>query len=444
VALGSIAIRADNLGKRYRLGTSAPYKTLRESLPGLFRGAARGIRALGSGPREEESFWALRDVSFEVGHGEVVGVIGRNGAGKSTLLKILSRITWPTEGRALIYGRVGSLLEVGTGFHPELTGRENIFLNGAIMGMRKAEIAAKFDEIVAFSEVDKFVDTAVKHYSSGMYVRLAFAIAAHLEPEILIVDEVLAVGDLAFQQKCLGKMSEVSQQGRTILFVSHNMAVVEKLCQRAIVLQNGRIDFQGETEEAIHHYMNKMLDANKAEGHTFDLSGAKDRRSHVGKLLKRLELFGSDDLPVLEGVRLGSSLKLKVHFDLPRPTRSFDVGLGFESMFGQRIFTAHSVFEPERPAGERVGPQVFVCEIPSFTLMPGLYIIKIWLDINHSEADLVNYAARVNVLESDYYGSGKAPWNGTFVLKHNWYVEEPSQLEREVAKAASLAGEPGA
>jgi lipopolysaccharide transport system ATP-binding protein len=441
--LGSIAIQAENLGKRYRLGSSAPYKTLRESLPDFFRAAAQSVRAMGSGPREEEVFWALRDVSFQVGHGEVVGVIGRNGAGKSTLLKILSRITWPTEGRALIYGRVGSLLEVGTGFHPELTGRENIFLNGAIMGMRKAEIAAKFDEIVAFSEVDKFVDTAVKHYSSGMYVRLAFAIAAHLEPEILIVDEVLAVGDLAFQQKCLGKMSEVSQQGRTILFVSHNMAVVEKLCQRAIVLQNGRIDFQGNTDEAIHHYMNKMLDANKADGHTFDLNEAPDRRSRVGKLLKKIELYGSDDLPVIEGVRLGSSLKLKVHFDLPQPTSSFDVGLGFESMFGQRIFTAHSLFEAERPTGERVGPQVFVCEIPSFTLMPGLYLIRIWLDINHAEADLINYAARVNVVESDYYGSGKPPWNGTFVLKHNWYIEEPLRLESEVAKAASLAGETG-
>ena len=421
--MSSIAIRAEGLGKRYKLGSSAPYKTLRESLPGFVRGAARKVRSLGSGSSQDEVFWALRDVSFDIGHGEVVGVIGRNGAGKSTLLKILSRITWPTEGRALIHGRIGSLLEVGTGFHPELSGRENIYLNGAIMGMRKAEIAAKFDEIVAFAEVDKFVDTAVKHYSSGMYVRLAFAIAAHLEPEILIVDEVLAVGDLAFQQKCLGKMSEVSRAGRTILFVSHNMAVVEKLCQRAIVLQDGEIDFQGDTEVAIHHYMNKMLTANPAEGHAFDLTEAADRRSPVGKLLNRVELYTDDDLPVREGIRLGSGLKLKVYFDLPKPTRSFDVGLGFESMFGQRMFTAHSLFEPDRPTEERIGPQVFVCDIPSFTLMPGLYTVKIWLDINHAEADQVNYAARVNVVESDYYGSGKAPWNGAVVLKHNWYVE---------------------
>jgi len=421
--LSSIAIRAEGLSKRYKLGSSASYKTLRESLPGFVRDAARKVRALGSGSAQDDIFWALRDVSFDIGHGEVVGVIGRNGAGKSTLLKILSRITWPTEGHALIHGRVGSLLEVGTGFHPELSGRENIFLNGAIMGMRKAEIAARFDEIVAFAEVDKFVDTAVKHYSSGMYVRLAFAIAAHLEPEILIVDEVLAVGDLAFQQKCLGKMSEVSRAGRTILFVSHNMAVLEKLCQRAIVLQNGEIDYQGDTEDAIHHYMNKMLTTNQADGHTFDLSEATDRRSPVGKLLKRVELYTDDELPVGEGIRLGSGLRLKVHFDLPKPTRSFDVGLGFESMFGQRMFTAHSLFEPDRPTEERIGPQVFVCDIPSFTLMPGLYTVKIWLDINHAEADQVNYAARVNVMESDYYGSGKAPWNGAVVLKHKWYIQ---------------------
>ena len=425
--MSSIAIRAEGLGKRYTLGSSAPYKTLRESLPGMFRSAARKVSALASGGSHGEHFWALRDVSFDIGHGEVVGVIGRNGAGKSTLLKILSRITWPTEGRALIHGRVGSLLEVGTGFHPELSGRENIFLNGAIMGMRKTEIAAKFDEIVEFAEVEKFVDTAVKHYSSGMYVRLAFAIAAHLEPEILIVDEVLAVGDLTFQQKCLGKMSEVSRAGRTILFVSHNMAVVEKLCQRTIVLRNGMIDFQGETDEAIHHYMNNVLAANQAGGHTFDFSEAVDRRSRVGKLLKRVELYADDGLPVREGIRLGSGLKLKVYFDLPKPVRRFDVGLGFDSVFGQRMFTAHSVFEPDRSTGEGDGPQVFVCDIPSFTLMPGLYNIKIWLDINHAEADMVNYAARVNVLESDYYGTGKAPWNGAIVLKHNWYVETPDR-----------------
>ncbi len=421
--MSSIAIRSEGLSKRYRLGESAPYKTLRESLVDVFRGSGSKARALASGGNSDETFWALRDVSFDVEYGEVVGVIGRNGAGKSTLLKILSRITWPTEGRALIHGRVGSLLEVGTGFHPELTGRENIFLNGAIMGMQRAEIAAKFDEIVAFAEVEKFVDTAVKHYSSGMYVRLAFAIAAHLEPEILIIDEVLAVGDLAFQQKCMGKMSEVSQSGRTILFVSHNMAVVEKLCTRCIVLHGGEVEFEGRTSDAVHHYLNRMISPEDEHSHIFELGECSNRKSNVGRLMQRIELYTDDDLPVREGIRIGAGLKVKVFFDLPKPTRSFDIGLAFDSMFGQRIFTAHSLFEPNRPENERVGPQVYVCEIPSFTLMPGLYNIRIWMDINHSEADLINYAARLTVIESDYYGTGKAPWNGAVVLKHKWYVE---------------------
>ena len=425
--MSSIAIRAEGLGKRYRLGTGGSYKTLREFLPGLVSGAVKRVRSAGAEASKPESFWALRDVSFDVNHGDVVGVIGWNGAGKSTLLKIFSRITWPTEGRAAIHGRIGSLLEVGTGFHPELTGRENIFLNGAIMGMRRHEIASKFDEIVTFAEVDKFIDTPVKHYSSGMYVRLAFAIAAHLEPEILIVDEVLAVGDLAFQQKCLGKMSEVSRGGRTILFVSHNMAVVEKLCQRAIVLHHGRIAYEGKTADAIHHYLNSTLAPNNPDGHIFCLSNCTNRRSNVGKLLDRIELYTDDDLPVLEGIRIGTGLKAKIFFNLPKPARSFDMGLGFDNMIGQRVFTAHSLFEPDRPSGEWVGPQVFVCDIPSFALTPGTYNVRVWLDVNHVEADLVDQAARLMVLESDYYGTGKAPWNGAVVLKHNWRLEQPTR-----------------
>jgi lipopolysaccharide transport system ATP-binding protein len=425
--VSSIAIRAEGLGKRYRLGTGGSYKTLREFLPGLVSGAVKRVRSAGAEASKPESFWALRDVSFDVNHGDVVGVIGWNGAGKSTLLKIFSRITWPTEGRAAIHGRIGSLLEVGTGFHPELTGRENIFLNGAIMGMRRHEIASKFDEIVTFAEVDKFIDTPVKHYSSGMYVRLAFAIAAHLEPEILIVDEVLAVGDLAFQQKCLGKMSEVSRGGRTILFVSHNMAVVEKLCQRAIVLHHGRIAYEGKTADAIHHYLNSTLAPNNPDGHIFYLSNCTNRRSNVGKLLDRIELYTDDDLPVLEGIRIGTGLKAKIFFNLPKPARSFDMGLGFDNMIGQRVFTAHSLFEPDRPSGEWVGPQVFVCDIPSFALTPGTYNVRVWLDVNHVEADLVDQAARLMVLESDYYGTGKAPWNGAVVLKHNWRLEQPTR-----------------
>src|SRR5437868_3345067 len=235
--MSDLAIRCENLSKQYRIGSIERYQTLRDTISNSFR-RIRTISQNGNG-----YIWALNDVSFEIKRGEVVGIIGLNGAGKSTLLKILSRITGPTVGRAEIHGRVGSLLEVGTGFHTELTGRENIFLNGAILGMRKAEITSRFDEIVAFSEVEKFLDTPVKHYSSGMYIRLAFAIAAHLEPEILIVDEVLAVGDMAFQKKCLGKMNDVSRGGRTVVFVSHNMAAVENLCRRGLVMQRGRLVF---------------------------------------------------------------------------------------------------------------------------------------------------------------------------------------------------------
>jgi lipopolysaccharide transport system ATP-binding protein len=229
-----------HLGKQYQIGARATYRTIREALVASVRGMARSIRR-GSTRRSQERFWALSDVSFDVAHGDVIGIIGRNGSGKSTLLKILSRIVEPTRGEAHLRGRVASLLEVGTGFHPDLTGRENVYLSGAILGMRRTEIAQKFDEIVDFAEVDRFIDTQVKHYSSGMYLRLAFAVAAHLEPDILIVDEVLAVGDAAFQKKCLGKMGTVARHGRTVLFVSHNMGAVVSLCSRALLLDAGRL-----------------------------------------------------------------------------------------------------------------------------------------------------------------------------------------------------------
>jgi lipopolysaccharide transport system ATP-binding protein len=245
--MSEIAISVENLGKRYRIGgPQERYKRFTETVMGTLTAPLRHVRNLGKPIPPDETLWALRDVSFEVKEGEVVGIIGRNGAGKSTLLKLLSRITEPTEGEIRVRGRVGSLLEVGTGFHPELTGRENIYLNGAILGMRRAEIAQKFDEIVAFAEIEKFLDTPVKRYSSGMYVRLAFAVAAHLEPEVLVVDEVLAVGDVAFQKKCLGKMEAVSKGGRTVLFVSHNMAAIENLCRTGVVLDRGRVDFIGQ------------------------------------------------------------------------------------------------------------------------------------------------------------------------------------------------------
>lgn len=253
--MSASAIRVEGLWKQYVIGGRERVKTtFREALMDNLLAPLRHMRRAGLEEPADNRFWALENVSLDVEPGEVVGIIGRNGAGKSTLLKILSRITAPTKGRIKINGRIASLLEVGTGFHPELTGRENIRLNGAILGMSGAEIAKKFDEIVAFAEVDKFLDTPVKHYSSGMYVRLAFAVAAHLEPEILIVDEVLAVGDAEFQKKCLGKMQDVAGRGRTVLFVSHNMAAVASLTSRAIILSKGGVVFDGPTSEAIHHY----------------------------------------------------------------------------------------------------------------------------------------------------------------------------------------------
>src|SRR5213080_1227184 len=259
--MSDVAIRVAGLGKQYQIGGDRkPYKTIREAISDTALNPLRRLRAgLSADPLNgEHAFWALKDVSFEINRGEVVGIIGRNGAGKSTLLKILSRITEPTEGEIEIAGRVGSLLEVGTGFHPELTGRENVYLNGAILGMKRSEIDRRFDEIVAFSEIERFLETPVKHYSSGMYARLAFSVAAHLEPEILLVDEVLAVGDAAFQKKCLGKMGQVSRAGRTVLFVSHNMAAVQQLTDNCILLDKGHLTAYGPSAEVIGQYLSSI------------------------------------------------------------------------------------------------------------------------------------------------------------------------------------------
>ncbi len=423
-------IEVNHLSKEYRLGGSLRRNdSFREVLLSKLRHPMKFLKGVSPRKSRDEHFWSLRDVSFDVKEGEVIGIIGRNGAGKSTLLKILSRITDPTEGQVMLRGRLASLLEVGTGFHPELTGRENIFLNGAILGMRKTEIKARFDEIVAFSEIEKFLDTPVKHYSSGMYVRLAFAVAAHLNPEVLIVDEVLAVGDMAFQKKCLGKMSEVSRGGRTVLFVSHNMAAVESLCQRGIVLEQGQLVFDGSSKEAVEFYLHLAQgESGGPQGHVVDLSQVPRRsRLSSGCLLSKLEFLTQGDQPLSAGLPLGDRLKIRVHFPLQNPTESFDVGIGFNNIYGQRVFTAHSWFEPNRDHGERVGPQVFVCDVPSFTLIPGEYTIRVWLDIGRAEADLVDDAARITVLPTDFYGTGKVPWNGAVALKHDWYLEEPGQ-----------------
>ena len=322
--MSQVAIRVENLSKQYQIGSRQHgqqrfgYKSLRDVLTDTMTAPIRRAKSLllGSayGASEmNETIWALKDVSFEIKRGEVVGIIGRNGAGKSTLLKILSRITEPTEGQATIYGRVGSLLEVGTGFHPELTGRENIYLNGAILGMRQAEIERQFDAIVDFSGVEKFVDTPVKHYSSGMYLRLAFAVAAHLEPEILLVDEVLAVGDAQFQKKCLGKMGDVAEQGRTVLFVSHNMAAIRTLCQRGILLNAGQIAYDGEISESVIKYMDN---AGERKGSILE----RVTYCHPDVQLERITVngFASDEYHLSSETR---SLTIEVAGELARPKR---------------------------------------------------------------------------------------------------------------------------
>jgi lipopolysaccharide transport system ATP-binding protein len=426
------------VSKLYKLGGQRIRKTetFRELLHRAASAPLRALKSRDSSATQTEQvlpFWALKDISLDINEGDVVGIIGRNGAGKSTLLKILSRITSPTTGQVALRGRLASLLEVGTGFHPELTGRENIFLNGAILGMRRAEIIRHFDEIVAFSEIEQFLDTPVKHYSSGMYVRLAFAVAAHLDPEILIIDEVLAVGDISFQKKCLGKMGEVSRGGRTVLFVSHNMAAVENLCTRGVVLHQGKLCFDGGSKDAIQFYLNS-LSTQSGTGHIVELDGVGDRRSIIAPLLRRLEFFTDNEQPLAEGLAIGSRLKVKVHFDLPKATANFNAGLGFNNSYGQRIFTAHSTFEPDRWEREQdAGRHVLCCDIPSFTLMPGEYAVKVWLDLKGHEADAIEDAAKIMVLESDYYGTGRVPWNGTFVLDHHWQLEQwQTQLTAEL------------
>jgi lipopolysaccharide transport system ATP-binding protein len=313
------AIDVSGIGKRLRIGAKQEsYKTLRElivqlaSAPFRLGSAARGRAA------QDNQFWALQDISFKVARGEVVGVIGRNGAGKSTLLKILSRITEPTTGKALLRGRVASMLEVGTGFHPELTGRENIYLNGAVIGMKREEIKRKFDEIVAFSEVEKFVDTPVKHYSSGMYLRLAFAVSAHLEHEILLIDEVLAVGDAEFQKKCIGKIGDVAKAGRTILFVSHNMGAVENLCKTSLVLDAGRLAYYGDTKDAIAQYLSRSASLEEQQ----KLTGAQRRPGQGRVRFERVwaEQDGHCTTTLTSGGDVDIIIEYKVH--KPEPSRA--------------------------------------------------------------------------------------------------------------------------
>lgn len=418
----SAIVEIRNLSKFYRLGGPSPkLGSFREAILDTL---SKPLRFFRNGHQKSGHavvpFWALRDVSFDVHQGETVGIVGSNGAGKSTLLKIISRITDPTEGDAWVRGRVASLLEVGTGFHPELTGRENVYLNGAILGMRKSEIDTRFDEIAAFAGIDEFLDTPVKRYSSGMYVRLAFSVAAHLDPEILIVDEVLAVGDVAFQKKCLGRMAEVSRSNRTVLFVSHNLAAVESLCNRVVVLQGGRVAFIGPAKEGIQFYLqHSSSEAGSCDSGVVDLSNAKGRSPKYAPQLKRLELY-SDGTPVHGAISVGAPLQAVITFDLQKPCTGFDIELAFDSPTGQRVCTAHSAYEPKRVHEPRVGEQVFICDIPNVPLIPGEYKIQVGLDIMNNPADRVEDAVRLSVVKADYYGTGVVPTRGMFLVENRW------------------------
>ena len=425
-------IQIRNLSKRYQLGESVGmYGSFREVLMHSLAKPWSLLRRSSNATRSHKNeFWALRGLSLDVHAGETVGIIGANGAGKSTFLKIISRITDPTEGEAIVRGRMASLLEVGTGFHPELTGRENVYLNGAILGMRKNEIDAKFDEIAAFAGIDEFLDTPVKRYSSGMYVRLAFSVAAHLDPEILIVDEVLAVGDVAFQKKCLGRMAEVSRGNRTVLFVSHNMAAIENLCNRVVVLRAGQMVFSGKATEAIQYYLQNISGEHSECGApVVDLKHAPGRPGKYRPQLKRLELYTEDNQPLQGELPAGAPLKAAIYFDLEKPSTSFDVELGFDTPTGQRVCTAHSAYEPSREHRPSAGEQVFFCEIPSLPLIPGKYKIHVGLDIMNTEVDCVEDATRLQIMKSDYYGTGIVPIRGAFMIENRWRLAASESRE---------------
>lgn len=377
VSMSDIAIRVENLSKRYRIGLAQERPdTLRDLLiSGVNKIRNRFVRGDQGRHDSQSHIWALRDVSFTVERGQVLGIIGRNGAGKSTLLKVLSRVTDPTEGFGEIHGRVGSLLEVGTGFHPELSGRENIFLNGAILGMRREEIERKFDEIVSFSEVERFIDTPVKRYSSGMYLRLAFAVAAHLEPEILVVDEVLAVGDAEFQRKCLGKMNDVAQEGRTVLFVSHNMSAVLRLTQEAILLDEGRIVMRGPTPEAVDHYLNMGL-TKQGERVWSSAEVTNSEAPFQPIALKVRNPMGQ----VVDTVQSVEGFSIEMEYQLSDPISGLRVGLYMMTTRGEYVFTSFDTDDPtlfethvQRPAGHYVSR----CQIPPHLMNEGRYVLGV-------------------------------------------------------------------
>ncbi|MFH7027668.1 MAG: ABC transporter ATP-binding protein [Heteroscytonema crispum UTEX LB 1556] len=430
--MSDTVIRVENLSKKYVLAHqeqgSVQYKTFSGAITNAAKSLANALnpRSKKEVNRNREEFWALKDVSFEIKQGDRIGIVGRNGAGKSTLLKILSRITEPTSGSIRIKGRVASLLEVGTGFHPELTGRENIFLNGAILGMSKVEIKRKFDEIVAFAEIEKFLDTPVKRYSSGMYVRLAFAVAAHLDPEILIIDEVLAVGDAKFQRKCLAKMEDVGKEGRTVLFVSHQMVAIKKLCSRAILLQSGKVQFDGNVESAIDYYLDDYSASFQQDGSVTTL--LKMKRSGSGDI--RLTGFSTENLTGgnLILVCSGEEIIFNFHYELMNNKEISDLSIGFSihNSYGDPLTIFYSdyvgqIFSTLPNRG------IFKCKIKDFPLSSGRYFIgaRVVL-INGIEVDWPQgYVGFIDVQEGPFYREGNIrPQDiGPVLIRGDWELK---------------------
>lgn len=400
----AIALRVDRLGKRYTLGAVRPrYKTLTEEIVGAF------TRSQTSRHAADREFWALRNVSFQLSRGEVLGVLGSNGAGKSTLLKLLSRITAPSEGSAMLFGRLGSLLEIGTGFHPELSGRENVFLSGAILGMRREEIVAKFDAIVDFAEVEAFLDTPVKRYSSGMYVRLAFAVAAFLEPEILVVDEVLAVGDASFQKKCIGRLAEVSSRdGRTVLFVSHNMSAIHNLCSRVLLLDHGEVAFDGATLQGIQLYL-----AGRNASCSTDLTNVKQgRRGDCEHFeLLRLEVLDSAGLPC-RVFAMGSPLVARLSLRCKKAWQEPRIGIMLTSMLDTLIHDFTSAFDGFFPNLEP-GDYVIDVQVEAIKVYPGTYSLGAWVQkaLGIASDDYIRSVLTIEVIDAKQIGDSRADFD---------------------------------
>jgi homopolymeric O-antigen transport system ATP-binding protein len=421
-------IKVRGLGKQYRIGRRRVSRTLREAAMDSVTAPLRYSRSLlrqtaadVSDGEKRDTIWALQDLSLDVGEGEVLGVIGRNGSGKSTLLKVMSRITEPTTGRVDLYGRVGSLLEVGTGFHPELTGRENIFLSGAILGMRRYEIERKFDEIVAFAEIDQFVDTPVKHYSSGMYVRLGFAVAAHLETEIILIDEVLAVGDAAFQKKCLGKIGDVARQGRTVLYISHNMASVESMCDSCIYLSRGRMEDAGKPRDVVAKYMASQARANSG---TVSLADHPGRRPGYKPHLRSLELRSGPKTAV-GAIRMGDPLTIVMSFEAPSPLRPV-VGVTIKTQQGMPVCSLNDRYSMQLRDCKLLSRGTVACDVDKLMLMPGQYNVDVSFGDFGPDLDVISDAISFDVLPADTVGSGRlAPSNqGPMFCAGTWKLFE--------------------